>query len=177
MKHITLIGWYLIVWLVFVAVSLCCCSCCKKTYESIVRDTLITERVDSVIVNMRDVAVEVPVPQITLEKWSPIDTLSVLDNGYYQSIVEVIDGQIHHILKPVAGSVIPATVSVADTTKVEKEKEKQVLEKQTEEKEQSQPVLSWWARLKQSVGSWTIALAISVLIISGLYFYIKRRKN
>lgn len=148
-------------------------SCCQKTYESVVRDTVRIERVDSVIVNMRDVDVEVPVPQITLEQWCPIDTISILDNGLYISIVEVVDGQIHHQLKPVEGATLPATVTVADTTHYHSEathtshteKEKvTVVEKE-----------SWFDKVKRKVGSLVLWICLLALVLGGLYIWIKKK--
>lgn len=172
MNKLTLIGWYLAILAFLVTMGLCC-SCCHKTYESVIRDTLIVERVDSVIVNMRDVDVDVPVPQITLEKWSPLDTMSILDNGYYQSIVEVVNGQIHHTLKPVSGAVFTGTVTVADTTTIEKEKETHHISEK--EKEVVKEEQSWWAKTKSKIGSWTIAFVIALIIIIAVALIAKRK--
>lgn len=161
-----------IAFLFVVAMMLLLSSCSHKNYEHVVRDTLIIERLDSVIVNMRDVSVDVPVPQIKLEQWVPIDTLSILDNGLYQSIVEVVDGQIHHTLKPVDGATLPATVTVADTTHVtattthtsHTEQEKQVIQEK----------VPWWTRVKSSIGGWVVALILIIILISLVIYKIKK---
>ena len=151
MKKIGIIGIY--VW-VFVASAIlilsptalfCGCSC--KTYESVIRDTMTVERVDSVLITMREVDVSVPVPKIHLEQWVSIDSISVLDNGLYKSTVEVRDGQIHHTLEPVHGAELTGTAIVADTSRtsshksvtVRREKEKTVTVRQEKK--------LWWQRI------------------------------
>ena len=172
-NQVKLISYYLLyvtgVALVLWLLSGCCN---RKTYESIIRDTVTVERVDSVVVTMREVDVDVPVPQITLEQWVPIDTLSVLDNGLYVSTVEVVGGQIHHTLKPVEGATLPATVTVSDTTHITQsvthtshtEKEKQVVEKQP----------PWWQRARTYIDRW-LAYAFVLLIIAVAIIYVVRR--
>ena len=174
MKQITLIGWYLIVAFLIV-VTLLLTGCSQKMYEHVVTDTVRIERVDSVIVNMRDIEVEVPVPQITMEQWVPIDTISILDNGLYVSVVEVVDGQIHHTLKPVAGATLPATVTVADTTHIHQEathtshteKEKVVVKEQE----------SWWKKTWRTAKGWAsgVVAGIMIMIIFVVVYKIRKR--
>ena len=167
----TLIGWYLLLLVGMAAAMLMCSGCCHKTYESIVRDSVTTEHIDSVIVNMREVEVEIPVPQITLQEKIPLcDTLLILDNGYYQSIVDIHNGQITHTLKPSENAdgmvpTIPATVVVADTTHISNtntnsthtEKEKEVVK----EKE------TWWDGFKRKVGGYALVLLLIVMLAFG----------
>lgn len=144
-----------------------------KSYEHVVRDTVVVERIDSVIVTMRDVDVSLPVPQIHLEAWKPIDSISVLDNGLYVSTVEVIGGQIHHTLKPVEGATVDTTVQVADTTHISHsnttathvEKEKQTVERQE----------SWWQKVRRRVGSWTLAAVGAALVLLALTLFYRRK--
>lgn len=172
MKNIGMIGWYF--WIggvvLIIVLLLTMTGCSRKTYESVIRDTVTVDRTDSVIINMREVELEVPVPQITLEQWVPIDTLSILDNGLYISVVEVVDGQIHHTLKPVEGATVPATVIVSDTTHISTtvtntshvEKEKQFVKEQE----------PWWQRIRNGVGT----VSAMVLVIAAVMFIIRRRE-
>ena len=163
MRHGSLIGWYCLFLIGVTALLLMCSGCSHKTYESIVRDSVTTEHIDSVIV---------PVPQITLQEKIPLcDTLLILDNGYYQSIVDIHDGQITHTLKPSGNAdgtvpTIPATVVVADTTHISHtttnqthtEKEKEVVK----EKE------TWWDGFKRKVGGYALVLLLIVMLAFGV---------
>lgn len=172
--RLTLIGWYLLGAAVLILVCMLS-GCCQKTYESVVRDTVRIERVDSVIVSMREVEVTVPVPQITLSERVPVcDTLLVLDNGLYQSLVEIKDGQVTHTLKPSEkNDGIHTTVTVADTTHVHSEathtshteKEKvTVAQKET-----------WWDKLQKRVGSMVLWLCLLALLLGGLLLWIRNK--
>lgn len=172
--RVTLIGYYLLCVVLTACCLVMCTSCAHRTYESVVRDTVTIHTVDSVIINMREVEVEVPVPQITLQERIPLcDTLLVLDNGLYQSLVDIRDGQVTHTLAPSPPQSVPGgspagtihtTVHVPDTTKIsntvtttshtEKEKEKVV-----------QPAIdSWWQRFKHGIGWFLAGLAVGVIL-------------
>ena len=119
MRQLTLIGWYLVA-LFPLGSLLMGVGCCPKTYERIVKDTVTVTRLDTVLVNLRPVDIDVPVPQITLTEIVPIsDTLLTLDNGLYASEVLIKDGQVTHKLRPSDGAdSLHTTVMVADTTRV-----------------------------------------------------------
>lgn len=182
--RLSVIGWYILCWIVGILMVIFLGGCCHRTYESIVRDTVTIHTVDSVIVNMREVEVEVPVPQITLQERIPLcDTLLVLDNGLYQSTVDIRDGQVTHTLAPSPPQSVPGgspagtihtTVHVPNTTKIsntvttsthtEKEKEHVV-----------QPTVdSWWDKFKRSLGWFLAGLAVGV-ILAVLGFVLVRR--
>ena len=173
MKQLTLIGWYLVAWLLLG--SLLMCGCCPKTYERIVKDTVTVTRLDTVLVNLRPVDIEVLVPQITLTEIVPIaDTLLVLDNGLYQSLVEIKDGVIQHTLKPSENDgTLSTTVTVADTTHISNvvvTQQHTEHEKVTIEKEKS-----WLEKIKQKVGLLATG-AVSVVIILLFIIYVVRRR-
>lgn len=163
---------YLAVWAVLILLLFTCSGCARKTYENIIRDTITVERVDSVIVKMRKVDVDVPVPQITLEQWVPMDTLSVLDNGLYISTVEVVDGQIHHTLRPVEGAVVQSTVLIADTTHIQKEavRETHNERKTVTIKEEE----NWFAKTRRKIGDTAIVITFIFIAFLLVYFAVRR---
>ena len=174
MKQLTLIGRYLVAAAVLV-VLLTCTACAPKTYERIVTDTVMVTRYDTVLVNLRPVDIEVPVPQITLTEIVPIsDTLLVLDNGLYASEVLIKDGQVTHTLKPSENDgTLSTTVTVADTTHISNvvvTQQHTEHEKVTIEKEKS-----WWEKVKQKVGLLATG-AVSVVIILLFVIYVVRRR-
>lgn len=173
MRQLTLIGWYLVAWSLM-GTLLICTSCCPKTYERIVKDTVTVTRLDTVLVNLRPVDIEVPVPQITLSEIVPIaDTLLVLDNGLYQSLVEIKDGQVTHTLKPSEkADSLHATVVVADTTHIthtnttqtHTEKEKVVVEKQE----------AWYTKLWRKLSGTLTWIIIGGLLVIAFLFAVRR---
>lgn len=174
MRQLTLIGWYIVAWLLLGSL-LMCVGCCPKTYERIVKDTVTVTRYDTVLVNLRPVEISVPVPQVVLTEIVPIsDTLLTLDNGLYTSEVLIKDGQVTHTLKPSENAdSLHATVVVADTTHITHTNTTQTHtehEKMTIEKEKS-----WWEKIKQRVGLLATG-AISVVIILLFIIYVVRRR-
>ena len=174
MRQLTLIGWYIVAWLLLGSL-LMCVGCCPKTYERIVKDTVTVTRRDTVLVNLRPVDIEVPVPQITLTEIVPIsDTLLVLDNGLYQSLVEIKDGVIQHTLKPSENDgTLSTTVTVADTTHISNvvvTQQHTEHEKVTIEKEKS-----WWEKIKQKVGLLATGAGSVVIILLFIIYVVRRR--
>lgn len=173
MKQLTLIGWHLVAWLLLWSL-LMCVGCCHKTYESVVRDTMTVVKVDSVLVNMREVEVDFPVPQITLQERIPLcDTLLILDNGLYQSLVEIKDGQVTHTLKPSENDgTLSTTVTVADTTHIthtnttqtHTEKEKVTVEKQE----------AWYTKLWHKVSGTLTWIIVGGLLVIAFLFAVRR---
>lgn len=159
---------------IIVLCALLLADCCHRTYESVIRDTMTVVRVDSVLVNMREVEVDFPVPQITLQERIPLcDTLLILDNELYQSVVEIKDGQVTHTLKPSeSADSLHATVVVADTTHVTattthtsySEKEKIVVEKQE----------PWYTRLWHKVTGSVTWIIIGALLVVVFLFAVRR---
>jgi len=174
MSRQVFIIWYYVM-LLSVGALVIFTGCCPKTYERIVKDTVTVTRFDTVLVNLRPVDIEVPVPQITLTEIVPIsDTLLVLDNGLYQSLVEIKDGVIQHTLKPSENDgTLSTTVTVADTTHISNvvvTQQHTEHEKVTIEKEKS-----WWEKIKQKVGLLATG-AVSVVIILLFVIYVVRRR-
>lgn len=178
--RLTVIGWYLLCVAVFLSL-LMCTSCAHRTYERIERDTVIVHTVDSVIVTMREVEVEVPVPQITLQERIPLcDTLMVLDNGLYTSTVDIHNGQVTHTLKPSANAdgtvaTIPGTVVVSDTTVHHAEHVSEVRESTEKEKVVQPTVDSWWVRFRKSLG-WFVGGIVAGIVLSIVAWFVFRRK-
>ena len=147
------------------------CSCSHRTYERIERDTITIHTVDSVIVSMREVSVEVPVPQITLQERIPLcDTLMILDNGLYTSTVDIHNGQVTHTLKPSANAdgtaaTIPATVVVSDTTHLHSEHVSEKHESSEKEKVVQPTVDSWWGRFKKSLGWFVGGIVVGIILM------------
>lgn len=126
--------------------------CSRRSYESLERSTSTCERMDCVVVNMRQVAVELPLPEVTLADVVPIDSISVLDNGLYRSTVEVSGGRINHRLEPSsAGLTLAGEVTVGDTTRQIREKTCNQQERKEREKSspdsRSSPAFTWWRLL------------------------------
>ena len=173
--RLTVLGWYALFWAVLVVVvAVCCSGCSKRMYESVVRDTVTVVRVDSVLVTMREVGVTLPVPQIVLSERVPLcDTLLVLDNGLYQSAVEIKDGQLTHTLKPsAAADSLHGTVTVADTTHVSHDHTSTVHVEQEKQVTERQPSL--WERVERRVGGaavWLLAVCAAVLAV---WLYVRR---
>ena len=166
MKQLTLIGWYIVAWLLLGSL-LMCVGCCPKTYERIVKDTVTVTRLDTVLVNLR--------PVDTLTEIVPIgDTLLTLDNGLYASEVLIKDGVIQHTLKPSENDgTLSTTVTVADTTHISNVA---VTQQHTEhEKVTIEREKSWWEKIKQKVGLLATG-AVSVVIILLFIIYVVRRR-
>ena len=170
----TVIGYYLWGWIVvWIILLFWLSSCSKKTYDSVVNDSLTVVRVDSVIVHMREVSVDVPVPQITLQERIPLcDTLLILDNGYYQSIVDIHNGQVTHTLKPSGNAdgtvaTIPATVVVADTTHIHNENVTSNHSQQTTVtvKEEESWWKKWWRSARGMIIGIVLGLIAAVIIV------------
>lgn len=170
----TVIGYYLLGWIAAgIALLLFLSSCSKKTYDSVASDSLTVVRVDSVIVNMREVTVDVPVPQITLQERIPLcDTLLILDNGYYQSIVDIHGGQVTHTLKPSEKAdgtppVIPATVVVADTTHIHSDSIASHHSQQTTVtvQEEESKWKKWWQSARGMVTGIVIGLLAALVLL------------
>jgi len=174
MRQLKLIGWYLVAVAVLV-VLLTCTGCSPKTYERIVKDTVMVTRYDTVLVNLRPVAVSVPVPQVVLTEIVPIsDTLLTLDNGLYASEVLIKDGQVTHKLRPSDGAdSLHATVVVADTTHIthtnttqtHTEKEKVTVEKQE----------AWYTKLWRKLSGTLTWIIVGGLLVVCFLFAVRRR--
>ena len=174
MSRQVFIIWYYVM-LLSVGVLVIFTGCCPKTYERIVKDTVTVTRLDTVLVNLRPVDIEVPVPQITLTEIVPIsDTLLVLDNGLYQSLVEIKDGLVTHTLKPSENAdSLHATVVVADTTHIthtnttqtHTEKEKVTVEKQE----------AWYTKLWRKVSGTLTWIIVGGLLVVCFLFVVRRR--
>lgn len=174
MRQLTLIGCHLVAWLLLGSL-LMCVGCCPKTYERIVKDTVTVTRLDTVLVNLRPVDIEVPVPQVVLTEIVPIsDTLLVLDNGLYQSLVEIKDGVIQHTLKPSENDgTLSTTVTVADTTHISNvvvtqqhtEHEKVTVEKQE----------AWCTKLWRKLSGTLTWIIVGGLLVVCFLFAVRRR--
>ena len=177
MKDIRFTIWfyYLLLMVGMAAAMLMCTGCCPKTYERIVKDTVTVTRLDTVLVNLRPVDISVPVPQIILTEIVPIaDTLLVLDNGLYQSLVEIKDGQVTHTLKPSENDgTLSTTVTVADTTYIthtnttqtHTEKEKVTVEKQE----------AWYTKLWRKLSGTLTWIIVGGLLVIAFLFAVRRR--
>ena len=173
MRQTTLIGWYLVAAAVLV-VLLTCTACAPKTYERIVKDTVMVTRYDTVLVNLRPVAVSVPVPQVVLTEIVPIsDTLLTLDNGLYASEVLIKDGQVTHKLRPSdAADSLHATVMVADTTRVSNVSTSSVhQERELVFIKDEQP---WYTRLWHKVSSALTWIVVGVILFVVVLLAVRR---
>lgn len=179
--RLTVLGWYLLCWAVGVSIVLLFGSCSHRTYESVVTDTVLIQRTDSVIVQMREVDVELPVPRITLQERIPLcDTLLVLDNGLYASSVEIRDGQLTHTLMPSVdqtgkpSGTLHGVVVVSDTSRVSN---RVTAEKRTEkEREQvvTPAVETLWTQFKRSA-AWFCAGVVATLVFLLVIRVVRRR--
>lgn len=97
----------------------CLLSACRTQQQTVIERTLhdtVTVTKDSIVIHERIVNVEVPVPEIQIERVVPEDTVSVIDNGFYISTACLENGFLFHSLKTKANAKFPASVQVADTT-------------------------------------------------------------
>jgi hypothetical protein len=167
----------LLCWAVGVSIVLLFGSCSHRTYESVVTDTVLIQRTDSVIVQMREVDVELPVPRITLQERIPLcDTLLVLDNGLYASEVEIRDGQLTHTLKPSASgdTAVHGRVTVADTTRVHQDSVT-ARHRSTEREQVVTPAVeTLWTQFKRSA-AWFCAGVVATLVCLLVIRVVRRR--
>lgn len=157
----------------------CFLTACRTQQQTViekeVHDT-VTVTKDSIVIHERIVNVEVPVPEIQIERVVPEDTVSVIDNGLFTSTARLEDGFLHHSLVTNKGAKIPASVQVADTTHTHgssvsvtntSDKQKEIIKEVN--------VLTTTQSFFITVGKVASGLVLLAILIFFGRFYIKKR--
>lgn len=104
--------------LIFAIVQMCTTSCAVQKPAVVVKDSVRVEIRERVV---RD-TVTVELPGSVIERTTP-DTVSTLSSAYASSTAAIRDGYLYHSLTSGGAVEVPVTVTVHDTTVVEKQAE------------------------------------------------------
>ena len=86
------------------SVSAFSCGVCRRTLVPI-KDSVIVERVDSVI--YRDTTIFVQIPKEVVREIVPADSTSIIETSFAESRAEIIAGKLHHELRHKDDAIIP----------------------------------------------------------------------
>lgn len=147
--------------------------CSRKVLQPVlVTDTLRIVTSDTVLVEVRDTTMSVPVPQVRIEHVRPADTTSVICDGLYRSEARVADGLLYHSLQTLPDARVQVQAPVTNTTHIYNK------ERENTHREQPPPIvkevereLHWWQVWAMRLGYFTAGFA---LIRIGLWLYRKR---
>lgn len=142
-------------------------------------DSLATETTDSTIITQRMADVEVPIPQVHLERETS-DTSSTLETDLYRSTATIIDGKLHHTLETQPDARLNATIPVADTTKIHRQVTTRKTRHDTASKSQQKDTQSQVTRKTITKWPWWAYTAIAAATAALLYFIYRatrRRMN
>lgn len=165
--------------ILFVILLSCLLNACRTQQESvkeIYRTDTVTVTKDSIIIRERQVKVEVPVPQIEIERVVPQDTTSVINNGLCTSIAKLADGMLYHSLKTNPDATVSGSVQVADTTQTHGSSVSVSADSQKQEtiiKEVN--VLTTMQSFFIVIGKCACGLAILLILFFLGRFYLKKR--
>ena len=140
----------------------CFLTACRTQQQTViekdVHDT-VTVTKDSIVIHERIVNVEVPVPEIQIERVVPEDTVSVIDNGLFTSTARLEDGFLYHSLVTNKGAKIPASVP--------SDKQKEIIKEVN--------VLTTTQSFFITVGKVASGLVLLAILIFFGRFYLKKR--
>ena len=161
-------------------------SCARKTYSAIERtdtvekDTMQQHIIDSLIVKLRQLNLQLELPQVQLSAVTT-DSVSVLEDSLYISTASIVGGKLHHTLATKPGAKLNVNVQVADTTRTHNESSYAVRERERNTKQviREQPKKeSFWQRLQRRAGNvLIIGLSVVVAVIVVRIIYVTRRKK
>ena len=152
---------------------------CRTQQQTVIEKTqhdTVTVTKDSAVLHERIVNVEVPVPEIQIERVVPEDTISVIDNGIFISTARLEDGFLYHSLKTKANAKLSGSVQVADTTHTQgssvsitntSDKQKEVIKEVN--------VLTTTQSFFITIGKIASGVIIATILIFFGRFYLKKR--
>lgn len=166
-KHIMLAG------LLALMLAALASGCSHKVVQPVlVTDTLRIVTSDTVIVEVRDTTLSVPVPQVRIEQVKPADTTSVLTDGLYTSEARLQDGWLYHSLYTNKDAQVQVNAPVTNTTHIyNKEKESSHAEQPPPVVKEVEKELHWWQVWAMRLGYLTAGL---LLLRSCFWVYKKR---